>query len=213
MNEKLISAVKAITYVKKLKGRELPVLWYSNLNITDSGLNIIRKTEYEKRIHTLERILLRQGVPGCNMVMNSELRNLIVQRLTEEIIKLCLHDALEMPIVIAAGGALICEPKPYIYYRRHGNNVSGGSDNFMKRFAREWKHFKNGNGWEARLFKVVLKLWGDKFTPEALKTLTRFAAYKENWLYRLEIVFSPRFRTGDIRHTIWAKLRVLFGKL
>ena len=212
--EKLISAVKAISHHESIHGRNIPVLWYSNVNVADKNLNILQTTRLEKRIHSLERSILRMSVPGCAMVINKYFHDLIASKpLTDEVTRLYLHDSLIMYLVNSARGIMICDFKPYTYYRQHGKNTEGHPTKLIPRIYREWNNFMNNPRKEAEFAEVLLNVWGDAVTPEARKTLTITAGYKENIFYRLRIVLSPKFRTGDIRLTTLGKLKALFGKL
>ena len=211
--EKLITAVNAIQQKEAVRGKDILVLWYSNLYVADEALNIIRKTKLDKRILSLEGMTLRQSLAGCTMVMNSALRKIIVSKVTDDIMKLFGHDRIEIPLVLASGGELICDSNAYIYYRQHGKNLVGSPSKLIPRIKYEWKHLINGHGLEEKRAKLLLQVWGDEFTPNARKILRRIANYRENWLYRLEIVFSPKFRTGDTRLTLLMKFKALLGKL
>ena len=211
--EKLITAVNAIQQKEAVRGKDILVLWYSNLYVADEALNIIRKTKLDKRVLSLEGMTLRQSLAGCTMVMNSALRKIIVSKVTDDIMKLFGHDRIEIPLVLASGGELICDSNAYIYYRQHGKNLVGSPSKLIPRIKYEWKHLINGHGLEEKRAKLLLQVWGDEFTPNARKILRRIANYRENWLYRLEIVFSPKFRTGDTRLTLLMKFKALLGKL
>ena len=52
---------------------EKPVLWYSNYNVVDDGLNLIHQVPIQEQIEDPLRVLFYNNVPGCVMVFNYSL--------------------------------------------------------------------------------------------------------------------------------------------
>lgn len=212
--EKLITAVKAIKAEEAIHLTKIPIIWHSNLHVSDSKLNIIRTTELHKRVHSLESLILRRSIPGCSMVMNKEAAELSRHKYISLLIPTRGHDICIMYLTYLMGGKMICSSDAYIYYRQHGNNTVGTTLSLWARLVREYgRLFKWGHGIEAGAAQGILQEGTDGILPEAKRTLELVAGHKDKWLYRLMIIFSPRFRTGDVRLTLWAKTRALFGWL
>lgn len=211
--EKLSSAVKIISQKENEQGKNLPILYYSNLNISDSRLNIIRKTKLEGRVHSLGSVITRRSLAGCTMMMNAKLHSLIKSRPITNNMLAQNHDSFIVSLVYSVGGTLICDSESYIRYRQHGSNIAGSPLSFAGRVKKEWRSLTDNSGSEARIARAILETYSGEITPEARSTLETVAGYRGNIISRLKIVFSPEFRTGDIRLTLLGKFKALLGLL
>lgn len=211
--EKLSSAVKIIRQKENEQGKNLPILYYSNLNISDSRLNIIRKTKFEGRVHSLGSVITRRSLAGCTMMMNVKLHSLIKSRPITDNMLAQNHDGFIVSLVYSVGGAVICDSESYIRYRQHGSNIAGSPLNFAGRVKKEWRSLTDNSGSEARIARAILETYSGEITPEARSMLETVAGYRGNIISRLKIVFSPEFRTGDFRLTLVGKFKALFGLL
>ena len=212
-SKKLASAVKLIRQNENVQGKNLPILYYSNLNISDSRLNIIRKTKLESRVHSLGSVITRRSLAGCSMVINARLRELIESRSITDDMLAQNHDSFIVSLAYSIGGVVICDAEAYICYRQHGRNVAGSPLSLTGRIQKEWRNLKDDSGIEARIARAILEAYGGEIVPEARSTLETVAGYRENIISRLNIVFSPEFRTGDFRLTLLGKVKALFGLL
>ena len=207
--DKLISAVKLI---RQKEPQDKPVLYYSNLNVADSELNIIRKTSFDKRVHTFESMITRRSIAGCTMVMNSKLRNMIKSRqVTEEMLKQ-YHDGFIVSLAYSTGSSVICDANAYMRYRQHAYNLAGSPYKLIPRIRKEYRNIRNG-GHEAEIARALLETWDEQLDPEARKTLSLIAGYRENFSSRLKIFLSRRFVTGDFRLTLLGKVKAILGRL
>ena len=212
--EKLIAAVTAIKEEEAKYSTKIPIIWHSNFHTSDSKLHIIRTTKLDKRVRSLGSLILRRSVPGCSMVMNSEAQKLSHHKYTQPLILTRGHDIALMYLTYLTGGKVICSPEAYLYYRQHSSNVVGSPTSLRERLVREYrKLFEWGHGMEAGAAQKILQGGDCYITPYEKRTLELVAGHKDKWLYRLIIIFSPRFRTGDWRLTLWGKARALFGWL
>ena len=208
--EKLITAVTAIQAEEAKHSTNTTVMYYSNLYVSDINLNVIRKTKIEHRIKTLEGITLRRTmIAGCTIVMNAKLREIAISM--PEFVG--AHDSLIVSLCLFTKGIAICDTNSYILSRQHGHNTVGSSIKMLPRIKREWQRLLHDDGFEAKRAQCYLKYWRDDFSPEAKKVMTVTAGYRENLLYRLEMLLSPKYRTGDWRLTLWGKARAFFGWL
>ncbi len=148
-------------------------------------------------------------IAGCTIVMNAKLRDIVIS--IPEIIG--AHDSFTVSLCMFSKGIAICDVNSYILYRQHGHNTIGSSIKMLPRIKHELRRLLHDDGFEARRAQGYLKYWRDDFDPAAKKVMTVVAGYRENWLYRLNMLLSPKFRTGDWRLTLIGKLKVLLGKL
>ncbi|MBQ7155566.1 MAG: glycosyltransferase [Synergistaceae bacterium] len=211
--DKLSSAVMLIKQARQVKSKNFPILYYSNNNISDSKLRFIRKTKLDKRVRSLESVLIRMSVPGCFMVMNDKLRELIISRPATDEIFIRGHDTAAMILTYIFGGSVVFDTNAHMFYRQHENNTVGTPNGIISRIKKEFTDMLRYKGMEAVIAKAMLRAYGERITPQARDTLETVAGYREHMFSRLSIVFSPKFRTGDWRLTIFGKFKALLGLL
>ena len=147
------------------------------------------------------------------MLFNAKLRDILkTQPITDDML-ICYHDAFVASVIYSFGGIVILDPEPHMLHRVHGDNTSGIPVGIVKRIWTQVEHMKKYRGSQAKIARAILDAWGNEVIPEAKKTLETVASYKKNILSRLEIVFSPKYRTGDLRLTLFCKFKVIFGLL
>ena len=213
IEHKLITAVKAISQEENAKGKDIPVIWQSNIYVTDQNLNVILKTQYDKRLRTIYSLAMRPAGRGCSMVMNSKARELSRHKNEAKLFSYRPHDISLVLMAVSSGGSFIVEHDALMKYRQHDHNVHGTPVSMIKRIRFEYRRLTVNHGQESKFAKILLQYFGDEMTQEARKVFTLVAGSKDNWSYRLKMFFSPKFRTGDVRATIIEKFRILFGLL
>ena len=211
LEEKLITSVKDIMREENENGRKIPVICQTNALIVDEKLNALYQTHTEGRAATVYSFALREIGRGCCMVLNAKARELSRIKDEAKLFKDYAHDAALAVMVVAVGGKFIIEPAPLMKYRMHGNNAMGAPSSLMKRIKYELTALTSKKGHVSNLHKMLLQSLNDELTDDARKAFTLISGSPDKWLYRLRILFSPEFRTGDIRATILAKLKVLLG--
>ena len=211
LEEKLSTSVKAIQREEKEYGRDIPVICQTNAFITDENLNILNQTHTEGRLATVYSFALREIGRGCCMVLNAKVRDLSRHMNDSELFYHKAHDVALAEMTIAVGGRFVIEPAPLMKYRQHGNNSLGAPSSLLKRIKYELTALTDKKGNESGFSELLLKYLYDDMTDDAKKAFSLIAGSPKSWLCRLRILFSPKFRTGDIRATILAKLRVLTG--
>ena len=190
------------------RGKNVPVLWQSDVYVTDANLNIIRKSTVGSRRHTFESFMMRFHAHGCAMVMNAKLCEVSgINTYYAHDVQLFLNNHLN-------GGSYIFNPNAYIMYRSHGNNTAGGSAmSTVAKLRREIRNLLYTDNIGAKVAERILHDYGDKLNARDMDTLITIARHKTNWLFRLKIFFLPRFVTGKFSVTVIDKLRGLLGKI
>ena len=198
--------------LKEVKG-SIPAVYYSNLNVADENLRILGKTKLENRVHSLESVLLRRSIAGCTMVFNDRLREVIIRHnISEEMLKRG-HDSFLMTLCYAIGGDVICDSNAYIKYRQHSNNTSGGKANFfLKRVKKEFVIVFEKKNHDSDIAEAVIKEFKE-INIEAKESLNIVASSPKSWKSRFIIVFSKKFRTGNLLLTCEGKVKALIGYL
>lgn len=208
--EKLITGVKAIMHEEEQHGKNIPVVWQSSHIYTDSELNPLFVRSRAKRVTSLESFLLRPYGSGNALVFNARVRELMEKVYAAGCLDAC-HDFWTALVAHAFGGTVILSPNAFVLFRQHGRNTSGTPLTFHSRLKSEWRKILIHENWGPKLASTLLKCYGDELSPSVRDTIILATECKNNFMYRLRILFSPKFRTGDIRLTIIGKLKVLFG--
>ncbi|RDU22116.1 glycosyltransferase family 2 protein [Anaerosacchariphilus polymeriproducens] len=116
----------AITKLEKLETKA-PGLYISNQTlVNEDGKKIKTRYQTEPK-HKLENVIFANYIAGCTMVMNQNLRNILIQqkhRPSQEFLELRIHDVWVM-LVANLSGKIIYDKNSYILYRQHQNNVVG----------------------------------------------------------------------------------------
>lgn len=104
-----------------------PVLVYHDMTVGTDRQKIFAQSfiEYSglklNTENSLQQILLYNVVPGCTMMLNNMLKQLV-----DEISEACvMHDWWIMLATISLGGKVICCDKKLSLYRQHGQNQIG----------------------------------------------------------------------------------------
>lgn len=208
-DNKIYNAIKLFNDCNQNK--DMPVIYYSNLNICDEKLNFLYRTKLEKRKHTLESCLLRNSIAGCTMVFNKSFYKLIKDKMDINILNVKSHDSFFISLCYSLDGKVICDNNSYISYRKHSSNASGSTNSLLKRIKREYKIFCN-KGDKSKLAVTILNLYGNKINSEKKDVLLTFA-YSNRIKNRIKILFNSNYSTGDIVLTIFAKMKAVLGLL
>ena len=158
---KLKAAVDAIKREASFLSTTKPILYTCNLYITDTSLNVIRKTHREKRINSMESWLLRGSLGGNTMVMNSELRNIVNSAFASIGTNILGHDFLAQILSLAFGGVLILDPEAYIYYRQHGSNEAGSPSTLIPRIRKECLEMRKYKNTVSSLAQTIINNCGE----------------------------------------------------
>lgn len=208
--EKLFSACNMV--LNKGKNEQKPIVYYSNLNVADENLNIYRKTELEKRKHSIESVVMRRSIAGCTMVFNQAMWDCINMKSTTDEMLRRGHDSFIISLCYAVGGEVLCDSNAYICYRQHKSNTSGSSYGVLKRVKKEWNILINRKGAESEIARSILENWS-RFIEKDNKKVLLIVSNSNEIGNRMKILMSGRFATGDLRLTLVGKFKVITGLL
>ncbi len=202
-----------IKYIEKnIDNEDVPIVYYSNLKICDSDLNVIKKTTLEKRNRTLESNIMRRSIAGCTMIINQKTYKYLLNRnITDEML-LRGHDSFIISLCYAIGGKIIFDSNAYINYRRHSNNSSGSTTSIFNRIKKEYNNIIKKRGQESIIARSILNEWKKDISDENVEILETIRDIKY-WKNRIKIVFSKKYNTGVPILTIFAKIKVIFNLL
>lgn len=205
--EKLKEAITLLD--KRVKGNDVPAVYYSNVKITDSKLNIISTTTLENRNNSLESVFMRRSIAGCTMVLNHKLWNEIFKGAVSDEILSQGYDSFIISLCYALGGTVCFDKNAYIRYRQHDGNTVGVPYSIKNRIRKELKSFKQDRSAEALIAKEILKGWGDDISLENKDVLNCIATMTDDWRSRTHILLSGNFNTSNTELTLLEKIKDL----
>lgn len=188
---------------------EKPVLYHSNLAITDSQLNTIRISS--KAVPASKyTCLVDNVVTGCTAVMNKPLYELLTSKEAGDI---TMHDAW-INIVASFFGQVVFDESAHIYYRQHEHNVIGMKDNndvpaYMKT---RFKRMKN-KALQPRLKNAVAfyEAYGDDLDPFDKKELEKIVKYRDSVINRVKLLADPHIRSFSYKKDLKYRALIILG--
>lgn len=196
---KIDAAIAKIQCIEQCKGIDEPILYSCKSILTDEKLYV---TKDVIRKYTLKpsfgNSLIENICPGCTMVFNHALYNLIKDKYPKNYL---IHD-MWLYQVATCFGTVYCDKQAYMFYRQHSNNAIGLDSSRMELVKRQIKNFNK--------FK-------HKYSDQMVEFLNMFSLDKENkylvklvigtqnsWKARFKILFEKRiFRQGKIDNFIF----------
>lgn len=119
LDDKLSTAVDILENA----GHGIPLIYGSPVSLYSDGKVI--GTQFECPPLSLGNFLVKNYYPGCTMVFNKQLVDLINIADYQSLNPQPLHDHWLNLVCTACGGRVIIDSKPHILYRLHGDNVVG----------------------------------------------------------------------------------------
>ena len=178
---------RAVAKIKQTK-TDKPLLYFSRLHYVDKDLNS-RGLSVPPKILGLGNALVNNVVPGCSLVMNKALRDLLVTELPQK----CLMHDWWVYLVASAMGEVIFDSEATILYRQHDNNVVGGTLNPVKNFYRRMRRFM-----KRRKFQLsdqaaeLLRIYGERMSPQAKGLVENFVRTKKSFFARVFFALNPK---------------------
>lgn len=206
MPDKMWAAEKALgVYCKS------PALYYGQTQLVDATLRPLEKQMIIRPYCTLGEALINHFIGGCTMVMNRELRDLVVRYEPEYI---SMHDIWIYLIAQAVDAKIVFDPTPHILYRQHGNNEIGqgysmwhGVKRHYDRLVRDREHVRK------RMAQEVLHGYGDSISAKNRQLIEMVAYYDHSFAHRLSMLCEPQLKCHNHRTWILSKIAVLCNTL
>lgn len=204
LENKLSMALKLL----KQETENIPLLYYSNLVITDE--NLIQKGMYFKKKLSIENkysSLVEYTCTGCTMVFNKLLRDLL---LVNSMPDCTMHDAW-INMICSLFGKCIYDNNGYILYRQHENNVIGSSvrtDKLLTLLSRIKR--LTDKKLQPRLRNAIsfYRIYGDRLSSEDLEKVCLIVDYKKSMITKWKLL-----RDKDIKPENSSKMRFVFHVL
>lgn len=207
---------KLITGISELKNLDdnKPCLYYSNLMVVNENLSEMFCL-FKKGIvkNNLGQGLSQIFAFACTFVFNSRM----LREITVQPIELLGFDHLVYYIAIIRGESFF-DDNPHIYYRQHGDNVSGVKNKGIKHLLTRMYVFNKGNNDTARAggstFKntamYLRKYFCDDLNENELIIVNKVADYS-SLFSRIKIIFDKDIRAGYQPKDFYRALRLIIG--
>lgn len=203
--EKMISAVNKMSDTS-----DIPAMYYCDLQIVDSSLEPIRKTSNFQKGICIPQMLLAYCIPGCSMVMNRKLHDIIIKHLPDPD-TVTMHDCWVYYICTYIGGRIIGDNNCLIQYRQHGKNAVGAVSISVKDKVKMIKG--DGSAPRGHMIKQITELYHAEADPENQKWFEDYANYYKRLSCKMKFLFLRKTKYFKARPMLKAKLRVLMNSL
>lgn len=182
---------RAITQVARLPAHK-PVLYTGRTVICDQSLRPLRQSPLFRRPPSFRNALVQNIGGGNTMVVNRAALD-ILQQTSSAATSIVAHDWWIYQIVAGAGGTVIYDPVPSVFYRQHTHNLIGANDTLtakLRRFGQlaqgDFQTWTTGN-------LAALHASSAWLTPESRRTLSEFRKARNGTaLSRLRALHSSR---------------------
>ncbi len=171
MPDKLARAADALSPLPANR----PALYTARRIITDADMNPQGITKPLRRSPGFANALVQNIAPGNTIVLNPAALALAQSAAVELTTRTPpYHDWWLYQLVTGAGGKVIFDPQPALYYRQHKGNYLGASKGISKRLQRLKALFGGTyHGW-LKAQAQALECSSDRLTAEARDQLTQF---------------------------------------
>ncbi len=186
--------------------KDFPSLYFSCTQLTDAKLNPIPSPKLNPHL-TFGESLIYEFIPGCTMVINKPLRDIVITYHPDYI---PMHDVWIYSIAQAIGAKIIFDPMPHILYRQHSNNTIGQGYSIWHEWNRRWQRFYNNEESRSRRAKEILKGYYDYIPKENLSLLQSFIKGKNSLSQRICLLSDKRLRCANstTQYLFWVNLLI-----
>lgn len=169
---------RALATLQSRPNQDIPLLYTSNVMVTDAELNQKGVMNTEKMYTDLAHILIYNVSNGCTQVFNNTARDEFIKYDMDKNLVI-MHDRLA-DLLTAMFGELIYDDEPTMYYRQHGNNVVGEqSIGKIKSFLKRVKRFLGpSSSIRSERCKMFLQLYGDRYNEEQKRLIYAVGNYR-----------------------------------
>lgn len=197
---------KAVEKLKSIK-ESIPLLYCSDLYVTDAELNIIKIDDKRPR-PSFGNALVQNICTGCTAVMNHSLRDIINQTNPKNIV---MHDWW-FYLVGTLQGDVLYDNTPHMYYRQHGSNEWGAKTSKKEILKYRLKQLKKKRGYIYRQNEALLEAFENMDVPQ--KKLVSLVQNSENGIIgKVRLIFNKRIYRTTRENDLVYRFVVMLGKL
>lgn len=172
---------------------DVPALYFSRTQLTDENLQPTGVVETNPLL-TFGESLVYEFVPGCTIVMNRRLRD-IVNRYTPDY--LSMHDVWVYSVALAVGAKVVFDKTPHILYRQHGNNTIGQGYSQWHEWKRRWKRLSSNEQSRYRRAAELERGFTTMMDERNRLLLARFIRAKQSIVQRVRLMNDKRYLCSD----------------
>ncbi len=200
---------KAVDTLQKVETHDAPLLYFCNYNIID-GKGLIIQHGHERHLKiTKQNALFESFAPGCSMVFNKNLLELVRTHLPDQPF---IHDRWLFLSALFMGRVFV-DDTPLLNYRLHDNNVVGC---LTEKEKKSFNRLLTPSSFSSSDYaKMLLSQYSQLLSDDDKVIISRMAVYKDRFSARCHIAFSPAYALaygGVLRRVYWM-LRILLKKV
>lgn len=200
--DKLSSAINAISQYN-----DRPALYFSRTQLTDANLKAI-KGPLIKPLLTFGESLVYKFIPGCTMVFNKKLRDIVNLYIPQYI---PMHDIWIYSIALAVNAKIVFDEKPHILYRQHGDNTIGQGQGCLHEWKRRINRLRSGSCERYNMAVELKKGYWQLMGKNEREILAAFIDAKHSLKKRIQLANDKRFKCSDMSTYRLFKLSVLLN--
>lgn len=195
----------AINSLERYTGQ--PAMYFCKTQLADSNLKPIASPVLTPRL-TFGESLVYEFMPGCTMVLNKRLKEIINTYSPEY---LSMHDVWIYGVAQAVGAKIIFDPVPHILYRQHGNNTIGQGQGKLHEWRLRLGRLFKGDKSRSRRAEEIEKGYCHMITDENKMVLNAFLNGKSSISDRIRLLHDRRFDCGSQRTYNFFKLAIILN--
>ncbi len=208
LSNKLARAVQQIERLKtEGKKTSRPILYQSISKYVDEDLNVIPIHIVYEEPKCMNDALLNSWAQGCNMVFNRELRDLLLMHKPSS---KCAHD-MWVYLVAYFFGTIIFDKHPFILYRQHKDNITGGGA-IKRNYMVSVKSLLEGKLY-VNYGEELYKGYRNLMNPAQLSLTEKWALYRKSMKYKRELLKDKTVRRQSILGTAGLKTMILLSRM
>lgn len=203
---------KLAVAISRLKDIAAPGVYCANARLVKSDLAPIGKNIFDCAVACdFYSRVCSDGVPGCTMVLNSALAQLVQGvPMPESVI---MHDTYLLALCAAFDGTVIFDPAPHMAYRQHCLNAVGVKYTKLSALRDRWHRITKKEPVSiAQQAQSLLLLYPDIPDENKRAFLARVAGYRETPFRALSLALSRKPRYNSINMGLTIRLSLAFRK-
>lgn len=203
LSDKLCIAVRHLQ-----EAADQPALYFSRTQLVDEHLSPLPHHLSPLNPYlTFGESLIYEFIPGCTMVMNRALRDIVNTYRPDY---LPMHDVWIYSIALAVGARIFFDGEPHMLYRQHGANTIGQGYSIWHEWSRRWQRISSNEQSRSRRAQELRKGFPDYITPENLSLLDDFIRGKHSLLQRAKLLTDHRLRCASLptQRLFWVNLLI-----
>ncbi|WP_278373110.1 glycosyltransferase family 2 protein [Segatella bryantii] len=194
---------KVSTGVEAIKPYDdIPALYFSRTQLTDENLNPIPGPIINPKL-TFGESLVYEFIPGCTMVFNKKLRD-IINLYTPSYIP--MHDVWIYSVALAVGAKIVFDPNSYILYRQHSSNTIGQGQGEMHEWKRRFHRFVYSEHSRYRRAQEIWNGYNQMMCNENKDILKKFIDAKQSIVKRCKLIQDSRLEPSE--KSVWRLFKI-----